>query len=227
MPIHSKTGPRRFLAFTLIELLVVIAIIAILAAILFPAFSTARENARRASCQSNNKQIALGVTQYVQDYDATYPQVNVGTTADPGWAYDIQPYVKSIQIFDCPSQDHSTLTLSGTLAQEALEPGFSDYDMNDNLVGGVVLSELNNASSTVLATEDALQFGWSYAQAPKSTGDARHLGGSNYAFADGHVKWLLAQNVLSGTTGKCGIAGPPAANGVDSPTGNNFTFCLY
>jgi prepilin-type N-terminal cleavage/methylation domain-containing protein len=55
--------------FTLIELLVVIAIIAILAAILFPVFARARENARRASCQSNLKQIALGVFMYNQDYD--------------------------------------------------------------------------------------------------------------------------------------------------------------
>ena len=59
--------------FTLIELLVVIAIIAILAAILFPVFARARENARRASCQSNLKQISLGVMQYTQDYDERLP----------------------------------------------------------------------------------------------------------------------------------------------------------
>ena len=55
-------------AFTLIELLVVIAIIAILAAILFPVFGRARENARRSSCQSKLKQLGLSLNQYTQDY---------------------------------------------------------------------------------------------------------------------------------------------------------------
>lgn len=95
--------------FTLIELLVVIAIIAILAAILFPVFARARENARRASCQSNLKQIGLGIMQYTQDYDEAYPLVggneysNNASRYTPSWRVKIYPYVKSTQLFVCPS----------------------------------------------------------------------------------------------------------------------------
>ena len=99
--------PAKPKAFTLIELLVVIAIIAILAAILFPVFGRARENARRSSCQSNLKQIGLGILQYCQDYDETMPQVLYSTNPLPNrqffWMDSVQPYVKSSQIFTCPS----------------------------------------------------------------------------------------------------------------------------
>lgn len=88
---------RRNSGFTLIELLVVIAIIAILAAILFPVFAQAREKARQASCISNNKQIALGVMMYAQDYDETLPlgsYVFTGMTAAVTWQDLVEPYVK-------------------------------------------------------------------------------------------------------------------------------------
>jgi len=112
-PIHLRK-----IGFTLIELLVVIAIIAILAAILFPVFGRARENARKSSCQSNLKQIGLGILQYVQDYDETMPRYGQSsdafqeTAASSGegastdrykWMDAIYPYVKSEQIFVCPS----------------------------------------------------------------------------------------------------------------------------
>ncbi len=110
---HFAHRARR--AFTLIELLVVIAIIALLAAILFPVFGRARENARRSSCQSNLKQIGLGVIQYVQDYDEIMPPSSVlvpeftstGTPVNKTytWPTLIYPYVKSEQVFVCPSAE--------------------------------------------------------------------------------------------------------------------------
>ncbi len=98
----NNNAPKVRSAFTLIELLVVIAIIAILAAILFPVFARARENARRSSCSSNLKQIGLGIVQYNQDYDEKFPLAlysNFQTT----WPVAVQPYIKSVQVFQCPS----------------------------------------------------------------------------------------------------------------------------
>jgi prepilin-type N-terminal cleavage/methylation domain-containing protein len=105
-------------AFTLIELLVVIAIIAILAAILFPVFAQAREAARKASCQSNLKQIALALRMYQTDYDdmmfgsGQLPGPGAGNAPDGqnivrnlsgGISYFLQPYIKNQQVFHCPS----------------------------------------------------------------------------------------------------------------------------
>jgi prepilin-type N-terminal cleavage/methylation domain-containing protein len=99
----------RHRGFTLIELLVVIAIIAILAAILFPVFAQAREKARQTQCVNNMKQAGLGVIQYLQDYDETYPMsVYRGrNNQNQECAYTmlsaIEPYVKNKDIYECPS----------------------------------------------------------------------------------------------------------------------------
>lgn len=104
--------------FTLIELLVVIAIIAILAAILFPVFARARENARRSSCQSNLKQQGLAIMQYTQDYDEKFPLAAIALPTDantPGgvwsagtwfWPQLVHTYHKSTQVFFCPSSSY-------------------------------------------------------------------------------------------------------------------------
>jgi len=117
--LHLKTG------FTLIELLVVIAIISILASILFPVFARARENARRASCMSNLKQMALGMMMYVQDYDETFPRAHVylnGSGTATFWWKTIQPYTKSKQLFRCPSSP-----VAGDLS---IDPQNLEYSIN-------------------------------------------------------------------------------------------------
>lgn len=103
-PVRTPRVTNKNSGFTLIELLVVIAIIAILAAILFPVFARARENARKTSCLSNLKQMGLGLSMYTQDNDGAYPMgsYNVGASK-LRWADAIQPYIKSQQVFICPS----------------------------------------------------------------------------------------------------------------------------
>ena len=132
----TKFNKNRGSAFTLIELLVVIAIIAILAAILFPVFARARENARRSSCSSNLKQIALGVKQYIQDYDEKFPlSTTTGAAGSIGWASSIQPYIKSDQLFQCPSEPNGTSAGTATPYNPASGSGlgYTDYWYNANL----------------------------------------------------------------------------------------------
>ncbi|HEX8552334.1 MAG TPA: DUF1559 domain-containing protein [Abditibacteriaceae bacterium] len=266
----GRTAIRNKAGFTLIELLVVIAIIAILASILFPVFARARENARRSSCQSNLKQIGLGFAQYGQDYDEKLPAGRVGNNG-AGWAGQLQPYVKSEQIFSCPSDDNPS---SNYVAPGAL----LSYGANSNITAsrdtgiGGALSALNATARTVMAFEITMfqndDFSWSdeingvgggnrkfspagnglsgylvgdgggngnnggaYATGFLGTqtataitrssvngsgafyrGDdgARHLEGSNFLFADGHVKWLKGRAVSPGRN---------AALATDAPAG--------
>ncbi len=111
--------------FTLIELLVVIAIIALLAAILFPVFARARENARKSSCANNLKQIGLGFKQYAQDYDERWPENAQGANNSiddcvnrvswSGWVSNaLRPYVKSPQAYSCPSDSLTQNNVNST-----------------------------------------------------------------------------------------------------------------
>ena len=145
--------PRERSAFTLIELLVVIAIIAILAAILFPVFAQAREKGRQAACMSNEKQITLGVLQYIQDNDEAFPLSVVSRSATPptgaiiGWADAIQPYVKSIAVYQCPSEPAAS-------NPDPTKAGYTDYYINKNASDGTqTLPKADHPTLTILIGE--------------------------------------------------------------------------
>jgi len=94
---------RKTEAFTLIELLVVIAIIAILAAILFPVFAQVREKARVTACVSNLKQIGLGLAQYTQDNDESYPPGCYFNDTQTQLMEGVDPYIKNHGVWYCPN----------------------------------------------------------------------------------------------------------------------------
>jgi prepilin-type N-terminal cleavage/methylation domain-containing protein/prepilin-type processing-associated H-X9-DG protein len=159
----TEAGRRN--GFTLIELLVVIAIIAIIAAILFPVFARVRENARRASCMSNMKQLGLGIIQYTQDYDEGMPNgLDVGLTGGRlfgcGWGGQIYPYVKSAQVYRCPSDK---TTLSGAVSGTTIVSYGYNLDINDPAPAIITrrkLSAFNAPARTVMLFETASTYGF-------------------------------------------------------------------
>ncbi len=165
-------------AFTLIELLVVIAIIAVLAAILFPVFSQAREKARAISCLSNQRQIGLALMLYIQDYDERYPQEHPSTSnpvvddnnsqlenIDFGSPFDkILPYVSGrdsskTQLYICPSDPdphgHAILDSSGNCTNGGAPPPgpLSSYIINAYYLFGATLAQITTPSQSIYVVE--------------------------------------------------------------------------
>lgn len=208
------TLPRR--GFTLIELLIVIAMIAILAAVLFPVFQKVRENARRTTCASNQRQIGLAITQYTQDSDEALPP---GAYALGGatvtWRQEIFPYVKSVSVFTCPSNSYNGVTTD-------VDGGefFVSYGANDSVLrsGGqtTLLNALQNPSTLFLVGEtDGSGYKLNNPPNPPLLSPdcggcdlhpagshtdlfAGHLTRSNWLFADGHVRSLRPTQTCAG-----------------------------
>ncbi|RYG69050.1 DUF1559 domain-containing protein [bacterium] len=199
---HTPISVRKS-AFTLIELLVVIAIIAILAAILFPVFGRARENARRSSCQSNLKQIGLGIMQYTQDYDESYPSTDMGSGAGTGrvtWDIVIQPYLKSSQIIVCPSDsagqkiDHPVHGRSAGRSYTGVVQVLGDLGQG---YAPLKIAAVQATALTVMVAErdqpNYLNLNWAAYNSVEDLGPNlafRHLETANFLFCDGHVKAL-------------------------------------
>jgi prepilin-type N-terminal cleavage/methylation domain-containing protein/prepilin-type processing-associated H-X9-DG protein len=187
---------RQHKAFTLIELLVVIAIIAILAAILFPVFARARENARRTSCQSNLKQIGTAAMMYTQDYDERLPYYSLAPVGY--WENAIYPYTRSTQVYNCPSrtvEDERAYGMnypymsSGQALAQIGSPAETVYIMDANINDGGACSTAgpygsNPTYCTYAHVSYPRQTSYTYVSRP----DFRHLDTTNVLFADGHVK---------------------------------------
>jgi len=235
--------------FTLIELLVVIAIIAILAAILFPVFARARENARRTSCQSNLKQIGLGFMQYTQDYDERLPAGGsaTNTTLDDaiqrsGWrgyiSNPLMPYIKSGQLWSCPS-DAGTQQNQGVSGPVA-DPRFYKVSYGYNYSGTGGGFSMPSCSNSIAAMQRPSQFlllwdsqnRWADGTNfwPRDVTEylkknhpyhSRHLETAGYLWADGHVKSQRLEQITYGQMGNLADNDPALNRPV---TANNGTY---
>jgi len=177
-----RFSSRSVRGFTLIELLVVIAIIAILAAILFPVFAKAREKARTTNCNSNFKNMAMGILQYSSDYDERMPPVQTSTAPffvtyspfSPGfdrtWTQLINPYVKNRDVWKCPSNatsnfgdtndvndqpstDPIAIDFSRSIRSQGYNYAYlSPFDANAKWMG-VAASAINNPAGMVMTVD--------------------------------------------------------------------------
>ena len=192
---RSRTG------FTLAEVVILLAVIVVLAAILWPVWHTKGDDMVRYDCQSHLKEVLLGTMQYAQDYDRRFPLLNaryLRRTVPPSTGYicSLQPYVKSFQIFQCPAEARHKL-------------GNTDYSYNASVLAGLEDVMVKNAANTVIYA-DSNEAPGALAAASAPTVLNRHWDGSDYAFADGHVEWLVSDKA-------------PSPSNVPA-TGANFTF---
>jgi prepilin-type N-terminal cleavage/methylation domain-containing protein/prepilin-type processing-associated H-X9-DG protein len=197
--------------FTLIELLVVIAIIAILAAILFPVFAQAKEEAKKISCLSNTKQLDLGVILYANDYDDVLMPL-----ADPTntilWTDLEAPYVKSKELQVCPDDPGDAISygLNQLVFNDlfGLDPGtvlsFHTFTDFRNPAETVMESELGTADDLVTPLPNTYKLTVpddSINDVFDSRPSFRHMLRSNLGFFDGHSKSFRSEQFYGVSSG--------------------------
>jgi prepilin-type N-terminal cleavage/methylation domain-containing protein/prepilin-type processing-associated H-X9-DG protein len=195
--------------FTLIELLVVIAIIAILAAILFPVFAQARLKAYGSVCLSNLHQMGLAFEMYTQDWDNVTPPAWLPTSNPDGtinwngiqWQVMIQPYIKNVQIYQCPAGPATLDPYSGL----AMSYGLNSFDFSNgrnlSFWYGVPVSVVGDSSVTIVIADSLGGAYWTGGgptfSVPVPYVDYRHQQGFNALFLDGHSKWQLTTTQMN------------------------------
>jgi prepilin-type N-terminal cleavage/methylation domain-containing protein/prepilin-type processing-associated H-X9-DG protein len=190
--------------FTLIELLVVIAIIAILAAILFPVFARAREKALQSSCQSNLKQMAMAMLQYVQDYDERFPfaymERNSTAYATVYWYTNLQPYIKNTNLQQCPADKYSAIGYGWNYNHMPYRTIYA------NAITGMwdvkyPATSMWTCDSNNYYVVYCPHYGLNFSDGQNRVAD-RHNGGANCGYLDGHVKWNRLNQIVN-TSPEC------------------------